>query len=120
MWCEYMEEVLEHATPHHAGAFAPTFRWNGAKLLPWQILATAESPPRSTTRHDEAPPPSQGGGASSSSGQSGYRPVPLGEGEVHGAAHHGHRLPGPAATQAVEHDVGGVQPAFDAPQADAG
>lgn len=54
------------------------------------------------------------------SGQAGYRPPPLGASEVHGAPHHGHGLPGSAAGQAVEHDVGGFQPTLDAPQADAG
>lgn len=54
------------------------------------------------------------------SGQAGYRPAPLGVGEVHCAAHDRHRLPGPAAGQAVQHDVGGFQPALYAPEADAG
>lgn len=109
----------------HAGASAPTFRWNGAKLPPWQVLATGRSSATlGAPRHDEAPPPSQGrglveecGGRSGQQGQTkrysrayasvvrwmrcscqaGCRPSPLGAGEVHGAAHHGHRLPGPAA-----------------------
>ena len=58
--------------------------------------------------------------SASASSQSGCRPSPLGAGEVHGTAHDRYGLPWPAATQAVQHDVGGFQPALDASGADAG